>query len=85
MISDYQAVYYNDIVAGALVVRTDPYGPAQIAGISRGDIIIEFDGEKVEGSLSKMISDHKVGDQVDVKLWNTGEERTVKVTLEELE
>jgi S1-C subfamily serine protease len=85
MISEYQAVYYNDIVAGALVVRTDPYGPAQSAGIKRGDIIIEFDGEKVDASLGNMISEKEVGDEIDVKLWNAGEERTVKVTLQEVE
>ncbi|KUK77427.1 MAG: Trypsin-like serine protease with C-terminal PDZ domain [candidate division WS6 bacterium 34_10] len=85
MISKYQARYYDNVVAGALVVRTDPYGPAQKAGIERGDIIIEFGGEKVENSLANMISEYKVGDEVKIKLWNDGEERTVNVTLVELD
>ena len=83
MISEYQAMYYNNVVAGALIVRVDPYGPAYDAGIERGDIIIEFDGEEVTTSLSTLISSHKVGDEVELKVWNDGDERTVKVTLVE--
>ncbi|MCD4756105.1 trypsin-like peptidase domain-containing protein [bacterium] len=85
MISEYQAIYYQDVVAGALVVRTDPYGPAHSVGIVRGDIVIEFGGEKVEGSFSAMISEHEVGEEIEMKLWNEGEERVVSVTLVELE
>ena len=85
MISEYQARYYDNVVAGALVVRTDPYGPAQEAGIERGDIITEFAGEKVENSLANMISNYEVGEEVEIKLWNNGEERTVNVTLVELD
>jgi len=85
MISEYQAVYYSDVVAGALIVRIDPYGPAQTAGIIRGDIIIEFNGEKVEDSLSTIISGCDVGEEVEIKLWNDGVERRVEAILEEVE
>jgi S1-C subfamily serine protease len=85
MISDYQAMYYNNVVAGALIVRVDPYGPAYDAEIERGDIIIEFDGESVQSSLSTLISEHKVGDEIELKVWNDGDERTVTVTLVEEE
>ena len=81
MISEYQAMYYNNIVAGALIVRVDPYGPASDAGIERGDIIIEFDGEPVTDSLSTLISNHKVGDEIELKVWNDEDERIVKVVL----
>lgn len=83
MISQYQALYYDNVVAGALVVRVDPYGPAQDAGIKRGDIIVEFAGEPVESSLASMISNKEVGDEVEITIWNDGEERTVNVTLKE--
>jgi serine protease Do len=83
MISNYQAVYYDNVVAGALIVRVDPYGPAQEAGIQRGDIIVEFAGEPVEQSLANMISGQEVGEEIEVKVWNNGEERTVTVTLQE--
>jgi S1-C subfamily serine protease len=83
MISDYQAIYYEDVVAGALIVRVDPYGPAQEAGVERGDIITEFAGEPVESSLANLISGKEVGEEVEMKIWNNGEERTVTVTLQE--
>ena len=83
MISEYQALYYENIVAGALVVRVDPYGPAQKAGIKRGDIITYFGQEKVDQSFSSMISDHKVGEEVELKVWSEGEEHLVKVKLVE--
>jgi serine protease Do len=83
MISEYQAVYYNNVVAGALVVRVDPYGPAQEAGIKRGDIIVEFGGETVENSLANIISNYEVGEEIEIKIWNDDSERTVKVTLVE--
>jgi len=85
MISDYQALYYENIVAGALIVRVDPYGPAQKAGIERGDIIVEFAGKKVDESLANIISQHEVGEEVELKVWNNEKERTIKVTLGEQE
>jgi serine protease Do len=33
---------------GALVSRVDPKGPARTAGVQRGDVIVEFDGEPIE-------------------------------------
>ncbi len=83
MISQYQALYYDNVVAGALIVRVDPYGPASAAGIERGDIIVEFAGEKVDQSLANIISGYEVGEEVELKVWNDGDERTVTVTLEE--
>jgi S1-C subfamily serine protease len=85
MISDRQALYYENVVAGALIVRVDPYGPAQKAGIERGDIIIEFAGEAVDQSLANLISKKEVGQDVELKVWNNGKERTVTVTLQEQE
>jgi S1-C subfamily serine protease len=85
MISDYQALYYDNVVAGALVVRTDPYGPAQAAGIERGDIITKFADEDVTQSLSALISSHEVGEEVEITIWNQGEERNTTVVLGELD
>ncbi len=83
MISEYEALYYRDVVAGALVVSTDPKGPAAKAGIERGDIITKINGEAVRSAFASLIQSFKVGDEVEIELWNTGKTRTVKVTLEE--
>lgn len=85
MISDYEALYYKDVVPGALVVRIDPVSPAYIAGIRRGDFIIEFGGEKVTKSLGGIIEKHKVGEEVEVKVWRAGTEETFKVKLGEMQ
>lgn len=83
MISEYEALYYRDIVAGALVISTDSQGPAVKAGIERGDIITKINGESVRGAFASLIQSFKVGEQVEIELWNAGKTRTVKVTLEE--
>ncbi len=85
MISEYEARYYSDVVAGALVVRIDPLAPAYKAGIRRGDIITEFAGEKLSLSLGEVIQRHKVGEEVDVKVYRAGEESNFKVTLAEMD
>ena len=85
MVSDLEALYYKDVVPGALVVRIDPISPAYEAGIRRGDFIVEFGGEEVSSSLSDMIQRHKVGEEIDVKISREGTEMDLKVTLGEME
>ena len=44
------AEYYSlPVKRGVLVVRVTPDGPADKAGIKRGDIIIEFDNKRIDG------------------------------------
>lgn len=83
MISSYQALYYRDVVAGALVVNTDPTGPAAKAGIVRGDIITKINGEEVENSFASLIQTFKVGEEIELEVWNSDESREVKVVLAE--
>jgi serine protease Do len=83
IISAYQALYYNNVVAGALVADIDPLGPAYEAGIRRGDIITYFDDAEVENSLSSMIQSKKVGDEVKVKVWRDGDNQEFTVILTE--
>ncbi|HPQ79178.1 MAG TPA: trypsin-like peptidase domain-containing protein [Candidatus Dojkabacteria bacterium] len=85
MISEYEALYYKDVVPGALVVRIDPVSPAYEAGIRRGDFITEFGGEKVTNSLGEIIQEHKVNEEVEVKVWRAGEEQIFKVKLGEMD
>jgi len=85
MISEYEALYYSDVVAGALVVRIDPLAPAYKAGIRRGDIITEFAGEKLSVSLGELIQRHKVGEEIEVKVYRSAEEKSFKVTLAEMD
>jgi len=85
MVSTIEALYYKDVVPGALVVRIDPISPAYEAGIRRGDFITEFGGEKVVTSLADMIQKHKVGEEINVKVHRAGEDIDMKVKLGEME
>ncbi len=78
---------------GALVLRGDkitelavvPGSPADKADIVENDIILEINGEKIteKSQLSSLIIKYSVGDEVTLKVWHKGEEKEVKVKLEE--
>ena len=71
---------------GALIASVTPDGPAQRAQIEAGDVILEFDGKKIDRmrSLPRIVAETSIGREVDVLLWRRGDQRHVKVTLGEL-
>ena len=85
MISELQAYYYTNIVAGAFIQSIDTDGPAYAAGIRKGDIITKFGEDDVDTSLLTLIQKHKVGDKVDAEYYRAGDTKTVTVTLTEAE
>lgn len=71
---------------GALVSSVAPDSPAERAGLRRGDVIIEFNGQKVNDSteLKNMVGLTPPGTKVSLKLIRNGKEQTVTVELGEL-
>lgn len=77
---------------GVLVIRGSsadelaviPGSPADKAGIQENDIILEIDGEKltIDKSLTNIISQHKVGDIIKLKILHKGQEKIIEVKLE---
>ncbi len=69
-------------VAGALVTDV-PDGPAKIAGIQQGDVILTFDGKHVPDTreLVRMVGATAVGKTVSVIVFRDGKTQTLKVVL----
>jgi serine protease Do len=72
---------------GALVVQVVPGGASAKAGIQPGDVVIEFNGRPVSNrdELVKMVVATKPGVSVPVKLLRDKQEKTLNVTVEELD
>jgi serine protease Do len=72
---------------GALVAQVVPGGPAEKAGITQGDVIVEFDGRKVADSkdLPRIVAATPVGKTVTVKVLRDGKEVSQQVKVAEME
>ena len=64
-----------------------PGSPASETELALGDVILEFDGEKItaDNSLIKILMDYEPGDEVTMKVLKNGEEIEVTLTLAERE
>ena len=73
--------------SGALVASVGQNSPADKAGIKAGDIILEFDGKKIDTmrTLPKVVANTKVGKNVELKVWRNKKSITKKLTLGRLE
>jgi serine protease Do len=71
---------------GALVAVVNPNGPADKAGLEPGDIVLEFNGKSVRNrdDLVSSVVSTKPGSTVPVKVLRDKQERTLNLTVEEL-
>ena len=72
---------------GALVASVGENSPADKAGIKAADIILEFDGKKIDTmrTLPKVVANTKVGKNVQLKIWRNKKLITKRLTLGRLE
>ncbi len=72
---------------GALVASVAENSPSAKAGVKAGDIILEFDGEKINQmkELPMIVARTAVGKKVEVKIWRDKKEIVKIVTLGRLE
>ena len=68
---------------GILIAAVDPQGPAAQAGVVRGDILTEVNGQKVNTRIevSTLISGSKPGDSLKIMLIHGDEQKTMHVQL----
>ena len=72
---------------GALVASVAENSPSDKAGVKAGDIILEFNGEKISEmkQLPIIVAKTEVGKKVIVKIWRNKKEITKEITLGRLE
>jgi serine protease Do len=77
-LKDATGVLISDVVNG---------GPAEKAGIQRGDVIMSFDGKEVDdpNTLKNVVAQTDVGKTVPVEVIRDGQAQTIQVTIGERE
>jgi len=72
---------------GALINEVVKDSPAESAGLERGDIILEYDGQPVDelNDLPRLVAATTVGTTVKVTIYRDGKERMVKVKIGKLD
>lgn len=76
-----------DSARGALVAHVNEQGPAKVAGIKAGDVILKFNNRDVDTmrELPRIVARTPIGEDVPVEIWRGGELVRVTANIGELE
>jgi serine protease Do len=76
-----------DKAKGALIASVSDNGPAQVAGIQAGDVVLSFNGREVSDMrrLPRLVAETPVGKTVPMTLWRKRKENSVQVKVGRLE
>ncbi len=68
---------------GALVTHVSPDSPASKAGLKAGDVITEFNGQRVEGTvaLQRLVHEVPAGRTVELSVWRDGHAQSLSVEI----
>jgi S1-C subfamily serine protease len=74
----------DSLRAGVLVDEVNPDSPAERAGIKAGDILVEYDGERVRSArqFTRLVQETPDGRTVPIGLMRDGKKQTVNATPE---
>jgi len=93
----YLGVYLSDLTpetaskfgspldSGALVEKVEPGGPANSAGVQRGDVVTSVGSEEIRssGDLISALRNYQPGDTVDLTVLRDGQKSQLRATLAE--
>ena len=79
----YGAWIGRDRFGGETAIAVFPDSAADKAGLQRDDIILEFNGERIdlENTMARIIDNYVPGDKVALKIWRNGEEKMLDAVL----
>lgn len=77
--------YDVEEIRGEAVLGVEPFSPAEAAGIERGDILLELNGEEIneDHPFINLLMQQTIGDTIRVRLLRDGDELELSVTLTE--
>ena len=72
-------------VRGVEISSVDPEGPAAKAGMKEGDVVLEYNGQPVQGwaEFRRLVQETPVGRQVKINVWRAGAMQTLAATVGE--
>lgn len=72
---------------GAMVSSVDPSGPAAVAGIHPGDVIIGFNDQDIQhmSDLPRLVGSTKPGTKAAIRIWRKGKTLDLEAEIAELE
>ena len=75
----------SDVTGGVVIAEVAAKGSAKVAGLQPYDVIVEMDGQKIQGiqNLRKVLYSHKVGDKMEVTYYRNGQKQTTTISLTE--
>jgi membrane-associated protease RseP (regulator of RpoE activity) len=73
----------TDAESGAYIEKVEPGSAADEAGLQEGEVILSFDGEKIESKddLAEAVSNAEVGDEIELEVFRDGKTASVTATL----
>jgi serine protease Do len=71
-------------VRGVEITQVEENSPAAKAGLKEGDVVLEFNGQRVEGGeqLSRFVRETPIGREVKLGVWRNGGMQTLSATTE---
>ena len=80
------AVFHLPVKSGVIVADVEKDGPSALAGIRKGDIIVEVDGKKIAdgGDLQKKLQGKNVSDKMEIIVLRDGKRQKFTMTLQEM-